>query len=85
MLVQHCTLLTVSSFDFIQPSITTPSLLILSSACSGVLFNGRYPLMALSLACTCSSASGSRAMRPKISLRSNVSTVMPLRSRSFSE
>ncbi len=74
-----------SAEAFIHASMTAPSLAILSRASSGVSPTGMYFLMAASLSCAASSVSFMREMRPRTSLRSRVSTVMPLRSNNFSE
>ena len=83
--VQHCTALTVTLVCFIHPSITAPSLAILSSAPSGIPEVLTYFLMAASLACAASSVSFIRLMRPKISDRSIGSIEMPAVSKMRSE
>ena len=83
--VQHCTALMSMCACFIQPSITAPSLAIFNRAASAMPVVLTYCLIAANFAWAASSLSFMRLMRPKISDRSIVSTVMPLVSKIRSE
>jgi hypothetical protein len=75
--VQHCTALMVTLVCFIQPSMTAPSLAILSSAAFGNA-DGDVALDGGQLGLRRVVVSFMRLMRPKTSDRSRVSMVMPL-------
>ena len=82
--VQHWTALICTLLAFIQSSTTAPNFAIFTSAACGMSVVVTYFRMELNFCTTESSLSFIRLMRPNTSLRSNVSTEIPLASRSFS-